>query len=428
MNLEANMIATPQRFQLSAVTEGMAINPYAIRRDFPALQQSVHGKPLVYLDTAATAQKPNAVIDAVAHFYRHDCANVHRAVHALGERASAQYEAARKKVQSFLGAQHSEEIVFVRSTTEAINLVANTFGRSHIQAGDEIIVSEMEHHSNIVPWQLLTQSVGASLLVIPFNEQGELDLDAYATLLGEKTRLVAIGHVSNALGTINPIAQMIEIAHDRGIPVLVDGAQAVAHMSVNVRELDCDFYAFSGHKLYGPTGIGVLYGKREILASMPPYQGGGDMIANVTFEKTTYADPPQRFEAGTPNVAGAIGLSAAIDYVTHLGIGGFAEHEDILLRRATEAITSIPGCRIYGQASAKVGVVSFTLDGVHPHDLATIVDREGVAIRAGHHCAQPVWLHYGIAATARASLGVYNTPEDVDTLMDALDIAAKLFR
>ncbi|OGQ78294.1 MAG: cysteine sulfinate desulfinase [Deltaproteobacteria bacterium RIFOXYA12_FULL_58_15] len=406
----------------------MAINPYAIRRDFPALQQSVHGKPLVYLDTAATAQKPNAVIDAVAHFYRHDCANVHRAVHALGERASAQYEAARKKVQSFLGAQHSEEIVFVRSTTEAINLVANTFGRSHIQAGDEIIVSEMEHHSNIVPWQLLTQSVGASLLVIPFNEQGELDLDAYATLLGEKTRLVAIGHVSNALGTINPIAQMIEIAHDRGIPVLVDGAQAVAHMSVNVRELDCDFYAFSGHKLYGPTGIGVLYGKREILASMPPYQGGGDMIANVTFEKTTYADPPQRFEAGTPNVAGAIGLSAAIDYVTHLGIGGFAEHEDILLRRATEAITSIPGCRIYGQASAKVGVVSFTLDGVHPHDLATIVDREGVAIRAGHHCAQPVWQHYGIAATARASLGVYNTPEDVDTLMDALDIAAKLFR
>jgi len=428
MNLEANMIATPQRFQLSAVTEGMAINPYAIRRDFPALQQSVHGKPLVYLDTAATAQKPNAVIDAVAHFYRHDCANVHRAVHALGERASAQYEAARKKVQSFLGAQHAEEIVFVRSTTEAINLVANTFGRSHIQAGDEIIVSEMEHHSNIVPWQLLTQSVGASLLVIPFNEQGELDLDAYATLLGEKTRLVAIGHVSNALGTINPIAQMIEIAHDRGIPVLVDGAQAVAHMSVNVRELDCDFYAFSGHKLYGPTGIGVLYGKREILASMPPYQGGGDMIANVTFEKTTYADPPQRFEAGTPNVAGAIGLSAAIDYVTHLGIGGFAEHEDILLRRATEAITSIPGCRIYGQASAKVGVVSFTLDGVHPHDLATIVDREGVAIRAGHHCAQPVWQHYGIAATARASLGVYNTPEDVDTLMDALDIAAKLFR
>ena len=422
------MIATPQRFQLSAVTEGMAINPYAIRRDFPALQQSVHGKPLVYLDTAATAQKPNAVIDAVAHFYRHDCANVHRAVHALGERASAQYEAARKKVQSFLGAQHAEEIVFVRSTTEAINLVANTFGRSHIQAGDEIIVSEMEHHSNIVPWQLLTQSVGASLLVIPFNEQGELDLDAYATLLGEKTRLVAIGHVSNALGTINPIAQMIEIAHDRGIPVLVDGAQAVAHMSVNVRELDCDFYAFSGHKLYGPTGIGVLYGKREILASMPPYQGGGDMIANVTFEKTTYADPPQRFEAGTPNVAGAIGLSAAIDYVTHLGIGGFAEHEDILLRRATEAITSIPGCRIYGQASAKVGVVSFTLDGVHPHDLATIVDREGVAIRAGHHCAQPVWQHYGIAATARASLGVYNTPEDVDTLMDALDIAAKLFR
>ncbi|OGR10449.1 MAG: cysteine sulfinate desulfinase [Deltaproteobacteria bacterium RIFOXYB12_FULL_58_9] len=406
----------------------MAINPYAIRRDFPALQQSVHGKPLVYLDTAATAQKPNAVIDAVAHFYRHDCANVHRAVHALGERASAQYEAARKKVQSFLGAQHAEEIVFVRSTTEAINLVANTFGRSHIQAGDEIIVSEMEHHSNIVPWQLLTQSVGASLLVIPFNEQGELDLDAYATLLGEKTRLVAIGHVSNALGTINPIAQMIEIAHDRGIPVLVDGAQAVAHMSVNVRELDCDFYAFSGHKLYGPTGIGVLYGKREILASMPPYQGGGDMIANVTFEKTTYADPPQRFEAGTPNVAGAIGLSAAIDYVTHLGIGGFAEHEDILLRRATEAITSIPGCRIYGQASAKVGVVSFTLDGVHPHDLATIVDREGVAIRAGHHCAQPVWQHYGIAATARASLGVYNTPEDVDTLMDALDIAAKLFR
>jgi cysteine desulfurase/selenocysteine lyase len=407
--------------------ESCPYDVWRIRDDFPILRQHVHGKPLVYLDNAATSQKPRQVIEAIAHFYREECANIHRGLHTLSERATEAYERARQKVQQFIGAASEREIIFVRGTTEGINLVAQTYGRQHVRAGDEIVISMMEHHSNIVPWQLLCEEKGARLKVIPISDDGELLLDEFEKLLSDRTRLVAVTHLSNALGTINPVRQIVEIAHRRSIPVLVDGAQAVPHTQVDVQELDCDFYTFSGHKMYGPTGIGVLYGKLEKLEAMPPYQGGGDMISSVTFEKTTYNRVPHKFEAGTPHIAGAIGLGAAIDYVTSLGLEAIARHEHDLLVYATEAVSSIPGLRIIGTAREKASILSFVLDGIHPHDIGTILDQEGVAIRAGHHCAQPLMERFGVPATARASLALYNTREDVDSLARALDKVREVF-
>ncbi len=407
--------------------ESCPYDVWRIRDDFPILRQQVHGKPLVYLDNAATSQKPRQVIEAIAHFYREDCANIHRGLHTLSERATEAYERTRQKVQQFIGAASEREIIFVRGTTEGINLVAQTYGRQHVRAGDEIVISMMEHHSNIVPWQLLCEEKGARLKVIPISDDGELLLDEFEKLLSDRTRLVAVTHLSNALGTINPVRQIVEIAHRRSIPVLVDGAQAVPHTQVDVQELDCDFYTFSGHKMYGPTGIGVLYGKLEKLEAMPPYQGGGDMISSVTFERTTYNRVPHKFEAGTPHIAGAIGLGAAIDYVTSLGLEAIARHEHDLLVYATEAVSSIPGLRIIGTAREKASILSFVLDGIHPHDIGTILDQEGVAIRAGHHCAQPLMERFGVPATARASLALYNTREDVDSLARALDKVREVF-
>ncbi|MBI3951556.1 MAG: cysteine desulfurase [Acidobacteria bacterium] len=416
--------------QLRRVTQPTRLVPFdvwRIRKDFPILKQKIHGKPLVYLDNAATSQKPQKIIDAVCRFYSEDCSNIHRGVHALSERSTETYEQARVNLQHFLNAASEREIIFVRGTTEAINLVAQTYGRAHVQAGDEIVISAIEHHSNIVPWQLLCQEKGARLRVAPINDDGELLLDEYEKLLNSRTRLVAVTHVSNALGTINPIGQIIEIAHSRNIPVLVDGAQAVQHLNVNVRELDCDFYAFSGHKLYGPTGIGVLYGKADLLEAMPPYQGGGDMISLVTFEKTTYNKLPHKFEAGTPNIAGAIGLGAAIDYVNEIGLDAIAAYERELLSYATEAVSEIPELRIVGTAKEKTSVLSFTLDGIHPHDIGTILDQDGIAIRTGHHCAQPVMERFGVPATARASLAFYNTKEEIDALVAGLHKVTEVF-
>lgn len=404
-----------------------AFNVWRIRQDFPILKQRVHGKPLIYLDNAATSQKPQRVIDAVCQFYAEDCSNIHRGVHALSERSTQTYEQARVKVQRYINAASEREIIFVRGTTEGINLVAQTFGRSRMQPGDEIVISAMEHHSNIVPWQLLCQQTGARLRVIPMNDDGELLLDEYEKLLGDRTKLVSIVHVSNALGTINPIHQMIALAHEQNIPVLIDGAQAVQHLKVDVQELDCDFYAFSGHKLYGPTGIGVLYGKAALLEAMPPYQGGGDMIRSVTFEQTTYNDLPYKFEAGTPNIAGAIGLGAAIQYVNEISLEAIAAYEHELLAYATEAVSEIAGLRIIGTAREKTSVLSFTLAGVHPHDIGTILDQEGIAIRTGHHCAQPVMDRFGVPATARASLAFYNTKEEIDALVAALHKVREVF-
>lgn len=404
-----------------------AFNVWRIRQDFPILKQRVHGKPLIYLDNAATSQKPQRVIDAVCQFYAEDCSNIHRGVHALSERSTQTYEQARVKVQRYINAASEREIIFVRGTTEGINLVAQTFGRSRMQPGDEIVISAMEHHSNIVPWQLLCQQTGARLRVIPMNDDGELLLDEYEKLLGDRTKLVSIVHVSNALGTINPIHQMIALAHEQNIPVLIDGAQAVQHLKVDVQELDCDFYAFSGHKLYGPTGIGVLYGKADLLEAMPPYQGGGDMIRSVTFEQTTYNDLPYKFEAGTPNIAGAIGLGAAIQYVNEISLEAIAAYEHELLAYATEAVSEIAGLRIIGTAREKTSVLSFTLAGVHPHDIGTILDQEGIAIRTGHHCAQPVMDRFGVPATARASLAFYNTKEEIDALVAALHKVREVF-
>lgn len=387
-----------------------------VRADFPTLQQQVHGRPLVYLDNAATAQKPRPVIEAIDHYYQWDNANIHRAVHQLSERATQAYEAARDKVQRFINAAQREEVVFVRGTTEAINLVAQSFGRNRLQAGDEILLSHMEHHSNIVPWQLLCEQTGAVLKVVPINDAGELRLDEYEKLLSPRTRLVAMVHASNALGTINPAREIIELAHAQGVPVLLDGAQAVPHMPVDVQELDCDFYAFSAHKMVGPTGIGVLYGKGQWLEAMPPYQGGGDMILSVSFDKTLYNDPPYKFEAGTPHIAGAIGLGAAVDYLEALGMENVALYEQELSAYATEVLAQIPGLRFIGTAQEKVGVLSFTLEGIHPHDVGTILDHEGIAIRTGHHCAQPVMDRFGVPATARASFALYNTKAEVDAL------------
>ena len=387
-----------------------------IRKDFPALDQTVHGKPLVYLDNAATSQKPLAVMKAEELFYRRDCSNIHRGVHELSERATRSYEDARVTAQRFLNARDSKEIIFVRGTTEAINLVANTFGRKNVGAGDEILITAMEHHSNIVPWQILCEEKGAKLRVAPINDRGEVLFEEFQKLLGPKTRLVAVVHVSNVLGTINPVKEMIEAAHRRNIPVLLDGAQAAPHLKVNVQELDCDFYTLSGHKLYGPTGVGVLYGKADLLNAMPPYQGGGDMISSVTFEKTIYNSLPYKFEAGTSNIAGGIGLGAAIDYLNKIGMENIAAYEDELLTYATEVLSRIPGLKIIGTAEKKAGVISFVMEGIHPHDVGTILDQEGIAVRTGHHCAQPLMERFGIPATTRASLAVYNTKKEIDVL------------
>jgi len=388
-----------------------------VRKDFPALDQTVHGKPLVYLDNAATSQKPLAVIEAEENFYRRDCSNIHRGVHELSERATRAYEAARVKAQRFLNARDSREIVFVRGTTEAINLVAMSFGRKNIHAGDEVLITAMEHHSNIVPWQILCEEKGAKLRVAPINDRGEVIFDEFEKLLGPMTRLAAVVHVSNVLGTINPVREMIEAAHRKNIPVLLDGAQAAPHLKVDVRALDCDFYAFSGHKLYGPTGIGVLYGKAELLDAMPPYQGGGDMISSVTFEKTVYNSLPYKFEAGTSNIAGGIGLGAAIDYLNRIGMENISAYEDELLAYATEAVSRIPGLKIIGTAEKKAGVISFVMEGIHPHDVGTVLDQEGIAVRTGHHCAQPLMDRFGIPATTRASFAFYNTKGEVDALV-----------
>jgi len=405
----------------------VALDVERIRKDFPILHQEVHGRPLVYLDSAATSQKPQVVLDALADYYGRDNANVHRGVHQLSERATEAYEGARTRIQRFLNAAHSREIVFVRGTTEGINLVAHTYGRRTVGPGDEVVITALEHHSNIVPWQMLCEEKGAALRVVPIDDAGEVDFEAYERLLGERTRLVAVAHVSNALGTIVPVKRMIEAAHRRGIAVLVDGAQAAPHLRVDVQDLDCDFYTFSGHKTYGPTGIGVLYGKTDLLEAMPPFQGGGDMIKSVSFEKTVYNDLPYKFEAGTPDIAGAIGLGAALEYLEGLGLDRVAAHEHALLVHGTERLSSIPGLRLVGTAREKASILSFLVDGVHAHDVGSILDREGIAVRTGHHCAMPVMTRFGIAATTRASLGVYNTREDIDALVEGLAKVREIF-
>ena len=400
--------------------DSAALDVERIRRDFPILDQAIHGKKLVYLDNGATSQKPRAVIDAIVRYYQHDNANVHRGVHTLSMRATEAHDEARETVRRFLQAADSGEIIFVRGATEAINLVAETYGRANVGEGDEVLITAMEHHSNIVPWQMLCAEKRAHLRVVPINDAGELDLEAYEKLLTPRTRIVAVSHVSNALGTVNPLRKIIQLAHAHDIPVLVDGAQAVPHMAVDVQALGCDFYAFSGHKIYGPTGIGVLYGKEELLAEMPPYQGGGDMISSVTFEKTIYNVVPYKFEAGTPDIAGAIGLGVALDYLMALGMDRVAAHDQDLLAYATEKVGAIDGVRLVGTAEHRAGVLSFLVGDIHPHDLGTILDREGIAIRTGHHCAQPVMDRFGIPATARASFAVYNTREEVDALVGGI--------
>jgi len=398
-----------------------------VRTDFPILYRNVHGRTLVYLDNAATAQKPQVVIDAVRRYYEQDNANIHRGVHFLSEHATEEYEGARKTAQSFLNAADASEIIFVRGATEGINLVAQTYGRTNVHAGDDVLITAMEHHSNIVPWQILCEEKGARLRVAPMSDSGELQFEDFEKLLGPRTKIVAITHVSNALGTINPVQRIIEMARRGNIRVLVDGAQAVPHLKVDVQALDCDFYVFSGHKVYGPTGIGVLYGKSSLLDAMPPYQGGGDMISSVTFEKTIYNQLPYKFEAGTPHVDGAIGLGAAIAYVNGLGMDNIAAYEHELLAYATEAVRAIPGIGLIGTAREKAGVLSFLLDSVHPHDIGTILDQEGIAIRTGHHCAQPVMQRFGIAATARASFALYNTREEVGALVEGLQKVREVF-
>ena len=407
--------------------EAVGFDVERVRADFPILQQKAHGHKLVYLDNAATSQKPKAMIDAIVHYYEHENANIHRGVHYLSEIATEEYENARKVVQEFLHAAHPSEIIFVRSTTEAINLVAQTYGRTHVGAGDEVLITAMEHHSNIVPWQLLCEEKGAKLQIAPINDKGELLLDEFEKLLRPGTKIVSLGHLSNALGTINPLAQIVRLAHAHGVPVLVDGAQAAPRLPLNVRELDCDFYAFSGHKAYGPTGIGILYGKLALLEKMPPYQGGGDMISSVTFEKTLYNKVPHKFEAGTPDMSGAVGLRAAIEYLNGLGMENIEKHEHELLAYATEKVAAIPGIRLIGTAKEKAGVLSFVMDGVHPHDIGTILDQDGIAIRTGHHCAQPLMDRFGVDATARASFGLYNTKEEIDALVRGIQKVQEVF-
>ena len=419
---------TPAAFgPLRAVRSDSGFDANLIRRDFPILRQLVRGRPLVYLDNAATTQKPQSVIDALTRFYSEDNANVHRGVHQLSERSTAAFERARRTAQRFLGAADEREIVFVRGATEGINLVAHSWGRSHLQAGDEVLISTLEHHSNIVPWQMICGQTGATLKVVPISDQGEIILDEFDRLLTPRTKFVSIAHVSNALGTITPVADIVRRAHNRGVPVLIDGAQAVSHLAVDVQRLDCDFYVFSGHKVFGPTGVGVLYGKNRLLEAMPPYQGGGDMISSVSFERTDYNSVPYRFEAGTPDIAGAIGLAAALDYVSSLGFDHVGAYERELLAYATHALSAVPGVRIVGPAGQKAAIVSFVMDGVHPHDIGTIVDGEGVAIRTGHHCCQPLMKRLGVDATARASFAFYNTTGEVDALVAALHRVRELF-
>lgn len=413
---------SPTREPLDAAAIGK------LRTEFPILERRVNGRPLVYLDNAATSQKPRPVIDRLVRYYETQNANVNRAVHTLSQETTHDYETARDKVRDFVNAADTREIIFTRGTTESINLVAHSYGKPNVQPGDEIVISVMEHHSNIVPWQMLSEETGALLRIVSMNERGELDLEDYARTLGPRTKLVALTHVSNTLGTINPATEIVRLARAQEIPVLIDGAQAVPHMAVDVRALDCDFYAFSGHKMLAPTGIGVLYGRRRLLETMRPYQGGGDMISSVTFEKTTYNDLPHKFEAGTPNIAGAIGLGAAIDYLRHVGMERIAAWESELLAYATERLLTVPGLRLIGTAAHKAAVLSFVMDGIHPHDIGTILDGEGVAVRTGHHCTQPIMDFYGIPATARASLAFYNAPDEVDALVAALFKALEVFR
>jgi cysteine desulfurase/selenocysteine lyase len=412
---------TPRLLQPAAQTN---FNVYA---EFPILARKVQGKPLVYLDNAATTQKPQAVIDTIVRYYTEENANIHRGVHTLSEQATESYEQARAVVQRFLNAAEPSEIVFVRGATEGINLVAQTWGRTHVGRGDEIVISTMEHHSNIVPWQILCEQQGARLRVAPINDDGELLLDEFEKLLGPRTKLVSMAHVSNALGTVNPVSKVVEMAHRWKARVLLDGAQAVPHLSVDVRALDCDFYVFSGHKVYAPTGIGVLYGKAELLDAMPPYQGGGDMISSVTFEKTLYNRLPHKFEAGTPHISGAIGLGTALEYVNAIGIDRIARHEHEVLAYGTERLRAIPELRLIGTAREKTGVLSFIIEGIHPHDVGTILDQEGIAIRTGHHCAQPLMQRFGVPATARASLALYNTMEEMDVLASGLHKVREVF-
>jgi cysteine desulfurase/selenocysteine lyase len=412
----------------SAAVTGAVLDVARVRADFPILRREVYGKPLVYLDNAATTQKPQAVIDAVVSSYAVDAANVHRGVHQLSERATEAYEGARARIQQHLHAAAPHEIVFVRGATEGINLVASSFGRAFVQAGDEIVISAIEHHSNIVPWQMLCEQTGAILRVVPIDDRGDLVMADYARLLGPRTKLVAITQISNALGTVTPIHEIIGLAHRLDIPVLVDGAQAVPHQHVDVEALDCDFYVFSGHKVFGPTGIGVLYAKERWLDRMPPYQGGGDMIKAVSFDKTVYNELPYKFEAGTPHIAGAIGLAAGLQYIAALGLDRITDYEHDLLAYGSGLLSAIDGVRLIGTARHKSGVLSFVLDGVHPHDLGTILDHQGVAIRAGHHCAMPVMERFGVPATARASLAFYNTREELDTLAAAIQEAREIFR
>lgn len=399
-----------------------------IRKDFPILREQVYGKPLTYLDNAATTQKPQVVIDTLTQYYAKENANIHRGVFCLSEQATKRYKSARLKVREFLGAESDKEIVFVRGTTEALNLVVHCYGRTFLKAGDEVLITHMEHHSNIVPWQMLAEELGVKLKVAPINDQGELMMEDFKKLLTDQVKFVSVVHVSNALGTVNPVKEIIRLAHAKGIPVMVDGAQAVAHTPVNVRELDCDFYALSGHKLFGPTGIGVFYGKREFLEKMPPYQGGGDMIRTVTFEKTTYNDLPYKFEAGTPHIAGVIGLGVAIDYIQSVGLEKIEAYEQELLKYGTEKLLQVPGLRLIGTARQKSAILSFVLGEAHAHDIGTILDRQGIAIRAGHHCAMPVMQRFNVAATTRASLAFYNTFEEIDRLVTALREVTEVFR
>ena len=414
---------------MSVATAGVTrrFDVEAVRRDFPILRERVHGKPLVYLDSANTSQKPRAVIDAERELYETYYSNVHRGVYQTSVRAEQAFEAARQKLRRFVNARESREVLYVRGTTEAINLVAYSWGRANVHAGDEVLVSAMEHHSNIVPWQILCQATGARLQVAPIDDAGEILLEELERRIGPRTKLVAVGHVSNALGTVNPVKRIGEMAHAREVPVLVDGAQAAPHLRIDVQDLDCDFYAFSGHKMYGPSGIGVLYGKAELLEAMPPFHGGGDMILSVSFEKTTYNELPYKFEAGTPNIAGAIALGAAVDYLTNLGLDQIGAHERELMAYATGALSSVPGLRLIGTAKHKAGVLSFVLEGVHPHDMGTVLDYEGIAVRTGHHCAQPVMERFGVPATARASLGLYNTREEIDALVQGLHRIREMF-
>ncbi|MDP6934802.1 MAG: cysteine desulfurase [Myxococcota bacterium] len=423
MNIEAQ--AAPISSEASSTSESLDVE--RLRQDFPGLHQQVHGHPLVYLDNSATTQVPRVVVDAISHFHLHDRANIHRGVHTLSQRATRAYDGVRETVRSFLNAAHEKEIIFVRGTSEAINLVAHSHGRQALQPGDEVIVSQMEHHSNIVPWQLVCEATGAVLKVIPFNDRGELDMNAYRQLLGPRTRMVSVVHVSNALGTINPVRDIVRLAHDVGALVLLDGAQAVAHTRVDVQELGCDFYAFSGHKLFGPTGVGVLFGRAELLDAMSPYQGGGDMIDTVSFEGTTFAELPNKFEAGTPHIAGVIGLGAAIEYVNGIGIERIEAYEQELLEYATAQLQTVPGLRLVGTAAHKASVCSFLMDCAHPQDIGTLLDQVGVAVRTGHHCAQPVMDRLGIPATARASLAFYNTNQEIDALVAGLHQVRDIF-